>query len=71
MLKTLREFRGDFSTVTMAPDGTISVTYAPPTAEEMAKTVEKRPEQRKAKPTMTAIEALSKPTPVFEFETEN
>jgi hypothetical protein len=64
MLKTLREFRGDFSTVTMAPDGTISVTYAPREPPAPAKT----PKGDAQKPRLTAIEALSKPTPVFEFE---
>ncbi len=64
MLKTLREFRGDFSTVTMAPDGTISVTYAPPVAE--APKAEKRTQPAKTK--LSAIESLSRQPPVFDFE---
>ena len=61
MLKTLREFRGDFDSVTLAPDGTISVSFAKPEAE--------RPRTPKApKERLTAIEALSRRTPDFDFE---
>jgi hypothetical protein len=69
MLKVLREFRGDFGTISLSPNGTISVTSLPVAAKE-PKPTEKR-NQDTPKPRLTAIEALSKPTPVFEFETEN
>jgi hypothetical protein len=60
-LKMLKEFRGVYSTVSVAPDGTVSATFAP-----------NEPEKAKPKTApparLTAIEALSRKAPDFDFE---
>ena len=66
MLKTLREFRDDFQTASIALDGTISVTFKDKASEESAPA--SKPVAAKKERPLTAIEALSRKPPDFDFQ---